>query len=391
MTKRMMPAIALAAALLLSGCLSVPPAYRAPGAGCVPKTATPAPARDAIYFVAVGDPDCAGDRLAALSVRRGSFHALGERPGEPVRYGFATPGAGNRPKAPLLALAGKDAWYDGLQPAQAPPQPVLLYVHGYNNSAVAALSAADQVAMAARFDGPVVAFIWPSQHAVGKYTWDEENARWAQAYFNRVLVDLAGRAPVVLVSHSMGNRLAIDGLRHLQATRPDLADRIRTVVLASPDIDREMFDRDLAPDIIRPGRRIALFASSHDLALRSSWAVHGNPRIGDLGCVFRLRRLRTTQSTRCYPGVPEPGDFTIIDGTDITARLGHGNHIETPEGRTALRQFLAEPPQLPPAKDGRIVLAPMTPPDCTSGRSRLRLAFTIARCGKKTGSGSTGR
>jgi len=395
MTKRILPLVAMVAALSLSGCLSVPPAYRVSGAGCTPKMEAPVPAREAIYFVALGDPDCAGDKLVALSARRGSFHNLHEQAIEPVRYGFATQGT---EKAPVLAFAAKDAWDDGLrQSLQAPPRRILLYVHGYNNGATAALSAADQIAAAARFDGPVVAFIWPSQHAVTKYTWDEENAHWAQAYFDDVLVDLVRQMPereVVLVSHSMGTRLAIDGLRHLQTTNPDLAGRIRTVVLASPDIDREVFDHDLARDVVRKGRRIALFASGHDLVLRSSWGVHGNPRIGDLGCVFRLRRLNTMPSDRCYPGAPtlpgmpaRPADFTVIDGTDITAGLGHRNHIETPEGRMALRQFLAEPPRLPPATDGRIVLAPMISPDCTSGRTRLALKFSIARCGRKTRGG----
>jgi hypothetical protein len=387
MTKRTMPVIALAATLSLSGCITVPPAYRTAAAGCVPKNETPAPAGDAIYFVAVGQPDCTDGKLVALSVRRGSFRGREDPWTDPVSYGFATArtGAADTSNRPAMALADRQAWHDGLQAGQTPPRRILLYVHGYNNSAAAALAAADQIAMAARFDGPVVAFIWPSQHAVAKYTWDEENARWAQGYFDKLLADLAAQAPeLVLVSHSMGNRLAIDGLRHLQATAPALADRITTVVLAAPDIDREVFDHDLAPDIVRPERRIALFASSRDLPLRSSWAVHGNPRIGDLGCVFRLRHLKTTASTRCYPGTPAlPGDFTVIDGTDITAGLGHGNHIETPEGRTALRQFLADPPQLPPATHGRIVLAPMTPLDCTNGRSRLKLKFTVARCGKK--------
>jgi esterase/lipase superfamily enzyme len=239
--------------------------------------------------------------------------------------------------------------------------------------------------MAAHFDGPVVAFLWPSQHSLTKYIWDEENARWTQAYFEAVLADLAKQAPeLVLVSHSMGNRIAIDGLIHLQATAPALAARIRTVVLAAPDIDRELFDRDLAPDIVRPGRHIALFASNHDFALRASWGVHGNPRVGDLGCTYRLRRTKTPDATRCYPQARGgSGELTVIDGTDIPGKLGHSNHIQTPEGRTALRQFLASSPDLPTPTKGIVMLQPTETPDCTSGPSRLKLAFIVLRCGEE--------
>jgi esterase/lipase superfamily enzyme len=156
------------------------------------------------------------------------------------------------------------------------------------------------------------------------------------------------------------------------------------VVLAAPDVDRELFDRDLAPEIVRPGRRIALFVSARDLALRTSWGVHGNPRAGDAGCTFRLRRTRTPDTARCYPAPRGgPGALTVIDGTDISGGLGHRNHIETPEGRDALRRFLAPPPDLPAGTKGVLVLHPAAAPDCTSGPSRLRLTFIVARCGKE--------
>jgi SAM-dependent methyltransferase len=267
---------------------------------------------------------------------------------------------------------------------------ILLYVHGYNNRVDEALSQADQIAMAARFDGPVVAFIWPSQHALAKYTWDAENAAWTQAYFDTVLADLAGQSSeLVLVAHSMGNRIAIDGLRHLQSISqkpgaPDLAARVKTLVLAAPDIDRELFDRDMAPDIVRQGRRIALFASGRDLALRSSWALHGNPRAGDVGCSFRLRR-RTgplVAAPRCYPDPRgAPGEMIVIDGSDLPGKpLGHSTHIDTPEGRAILRRLLTPGAAPLPAEKGVLTLKIDSPPDCASGPSRLGLEYVVARC-----------
>lgn len=390
MTKRFLALAAIIAALPLSACITIPPAYGPAAGACAAQTADPAAAKDPVYFVATGMPDCVADTPLSLSVLRGSFRPYGEAPPDPVRYGVATQGA---PTLPVLALSSATAWQDRLRrdlqaAGNGGKGRVLLYVHGYNTTPSHALSMADQVAMAARFEGPVVAFLWPSQHTLTKYGWDEENARWTQPSFDKALADLARIAPdVVLVSHSMGGRIAIDGLRHLQASAPDLAARVRTVVLAAPDMDRELFDRDVSPDIVRPGRRVALFASGHDLALRSSWAVHGNPRAGDVGCVFRLQRRRgpAIAQPRCYP-VPRgaAGELTVIDGTDIPGTpIGHSTYVATPEGRAALRKLLA-PGAVPlPADKGVMLLHLDSPPDCANGPSRLRMDYTVVRCTEK--------
>lgn len=395
MMKRLLALVTALAALPLAGCITVPPAYGPVAGDCAKQTADPATAQGPIYFVVTGMPDCLADQPLSMSVGRGTFRPYGAPAPVPIRYGFATPGT---PKLPTLKLSGDAAWHDRLRrDLQAPPRDkagrILLYVHGYNNSVAEALSQADQIAMAARFDGPVVAFIWPSQHALAKYTWDEENAAWTQAYFDSVLADLAAQSPeLVLVAHSMGNRIAIDGLRHLQSLSqkpgaPDLAARVKIVVLAAPDIDRELFDRDLAPDMVRPGRRIVLFASGRDLPLRSSWAVHGNPRVGDVGCTFRLRRRKgpLIAEPRCYPDPRGgPGALTVIDGSDIPGKpLGHSTHIETPEGRAVLRRLLAPGAAPLPAEKGVMTLRIDSPPDCASGPSRLGLEYVVARCAVK--------
>jgi hypothetical protein len=383
-------AATLLATLPLAGCLTVPPSYGPVAGACTAQTADPASAANPVYFVTTGRPDCLDGKPLALSIGRGSFGPYGAARPVALRYGVATAGTA---ALPVLSLADVGAWHARLSTdlrgdVRGKGGRILLYVHGYNNTPAEALSAADQIALAAHFDGPVIAFLWPSQHSLTKYTWDEENARWTQLYFDALLADLAGRASdVVLVAHSMGNRIAIDGLRRLQTEAPRLAAKVRTVVLAAPDVDRELFDRDLAPAIVGPGRRVALFASGHDLPLRTSWAVHGNPRAGDVGCTFRLRRTGPVDTTRCYPEQQgRPGEMIVIDGTDIAhGALGHGTHIETPEGRAALRRFVSPAAGAPGMSERVLVLRPDAVPDCASGASRLRLAFKVVGCpvGKK--------
>ena len=55
-------------------------------------------------------------------------------------------------------------------------------------------------------------------------------------------------------------------------------------MLAAPDIDADVFRRDLAPSILGKGPRVTLYASSRDKALMASRDVHGGyRRLGESG------------------------------------------------------------------------------------------------------------
>ena len=292
MSKPPLALATIAAGLSLSSCLSTPPDYSVLAAGCPAMTRqVTITAERPLYVVATSLPDCRGTS-PILTVGRGTpvpFGAPTPYDG-PVRYGIATPPPSGG-KLPAFGLTGEPAWRQKLRAdiAASKDKRVLLYVHGFNNSPTEALSRADAIGVATGFRGPVIAFLWPSQREIAKYTWDEENNRWTQPYLDQLLLALTSEADdVVLVAHSMGNRIAIDALRDLQRSHPGLSTHIRTIILASPDIDREMFDRDLAPAIVSPGRHITVYASLFDRALNLSWPVHGNARAGDANCVYHL-------------------------------------------------------------------------------------------------------
>lgn len=366
---------ALGAATLLAGCVQTPPlGYDVLAARCPALTAAgPVEASRPIYFVGSNLPDCRGP-VPLLTVGRGTPMPYGSPTpyGGPVRYGVATAPTAPKQKQPDLALVAADAWHARLaKDLAASGGRLLFFVHGYNNSPFAALERADLIAAAAHFDGPVVAFVWPSQASLTKYTWDEENARWTQPYADALLADLAGSArDVLLVSHSMGNRIAIDALRALERSSPEVARRIHTMVLADPDIDREMFDRDIAGSLVAPGRSITLYASDHDLPLRSSGVVHGAFRVGDLRCGTKVK------GARCY-AAPVKG-MDIVDLSDVSATLlGHADFVEGPAGNADLCRVLngkAPRARDPVAKGDAYLLtaAAATREDCPEGKKRLR-------------------
>ncbi|MDD5723734.1 MAG: alpha/beta fold hydrolase [Syntrophales bacterium] len=191
-----------------------------------------------------------------------------------------------------------------------------LFIHGYNVAFKDAARRTAQISYDLSFDGAPVFYSWPSQGTTPGYTVDEQNIEWAQANLKGFLEDFFNRSEaqnVYLIAHSMGNRALTRAVASLLTEKPSLRQRLKEIILTAPDIDAEVFKRDIAPALTRSGRPITLYASSEDLALIASKKVHGSPRAGD-----------SREGLVVMPGI-ETIDAT---GTD-TSLLGHSYFAET--------------------------------------------------------------
>lgn len=162
-----------------------------------------------------------------------------------------------------------------------------IFIHGYNVTFSDAIRRTGQIAYDLGFDGAAVAYSWPSQGRVASYPADEQNIEWTQSHFERFLVEYArgsGSDDIYLIGHSMGNRALTRALASLASQRHEVLERFEEIVLTAPDIDADVFQRDLAPAMARSGRPITLYASTADKALIASKRFHGgHPRAGDSG------------------------------------------------------------------------------------------------------------
>lgn len=159
-----------------------------------------------------------------------------------------------------------------------------IFVHGYNVSFDDAARRTAQLSYDLGFDGAPIFYSWPSQASLKRYTVDEANIEWSTANIRRFIAEAADRSGarnIYLVGHSMGSRGLTRAVATLMLERPDLAGRFREIILAAPDIDAGVFRDELAPALAKAGRRVTLYASSKDLALKASKEVHGYPRAGD--------------------------------------------------------------------------------------------------------------
>ena len=162
-----------------------------------------------------------------------------------------------------------------------------LFVHGYNVTFADAARRTAQITFDLRFSGEPVFYSWPSQGTTTGYTVDEANIEWAKHNMKNFLKDYLTRTKaddIYLVAHSMGNRGLTKALIELMNENPELKDKITEIILAAPDIDADVFKRDIAPKMVNKiGKPITLYVSADDLALIASRKVHGNKRAGDAG------------------------------------------------------------------------------------------------------------
>ena len=210
------------------------------------------------------------------------------------------------------AVASKDQFFAdvAMRVRQSKTSNAFLFVHGYNVTFEDAARRTAQIAYDLEFDGAPTFYSWPSRGSTAAYTIDEQNIEWAQANLRSFLEDFFTRSDaenVYLIAHSMGNRALTRAVASLLTDKPALQSRLKEVILTAPDIDADVFKRDIAPALAAAGRPVTLYASSKDLALVASKKVHGYARAGDSG-----------QGIIVAPGI-ETVDATQVD----TSLLGH--------------------------------------------------------------------
>lgn len=159
-----------------------------------------------------------------------------------------------------------------------------VFVHGFNVSYSDAARRTAQLAYDLKFDGAPVFYSWPSEASVAGYFNDEKKIADSVPLIEHFLTDMADRSGaqnLYVVGHSMGTRGVTQALADLVQHRPDLRGRFKGIILAAPDIDAEQFKTKIAPAMRMASKRITLYTSSEDLALKASKQVNGAPRAGD--------------------------------------------------------------------------------------------------------------
>jgi esterase/lipase superfamily enzyme len=197
---------------------------------------------------------------------------------------------------------------------------LLVFVHGYNTSTSDAILRLGQFVEDTGFQGVPILFTWASGAKAPLYVYDLNSALVARARLKDVtrLVTQTRHEGVDIFAHSMGSFLTMEGFvdAQLSGTLGSRA-RIETIMLASPDIDIDLFRTQIAQLPRSFVERIYVLISQDDYALRMSRRIAGGvPRVGaadaaeleDLGLtVIDLSEIEDTSagSHSKFAGSPE--------------------------------------------------------------------------------------
>jgi esterase/lipase superfamily enzyme len=166
---------------------------------------------------------------------------------------------------------------------KTPRRQVLVFVHGFNTRFEEAVYRFAQIVHDSRADVTPVLFTWPSRGRLLQYGYDHESASYSRDALELVLQALQRDRDVgeiSILAHSMGNWVTLEALRQMAIRNGQIGSKIQNVMLASPDVDFDVFRRQIAEiGGVRPSI-FTLFASRDDDALAASRRFWGNTRLG---------------------------------------------------------------------------------------------------------------
>ena len=173
----------------------------------------------------------------------------------------------------------------------------LVFVHGFNNGFDDGVYRLTQIAHDTNYPGTPVLFSWASSAKTTGYIYDKDSSTAARDDLEATLRMLAKtRAKSIdIIAHSMGTWLTMEALRQLAITGDrDLNGKLGYVILASPDIDVDVFKKQMIR-YGKPDKPFAILLSGDDRALKLSSFISGDkPRVGDYGNAADLANYGVT-------------------------------------------------------------------------------------------------
>jgi len=201
----------------------------------------------------------------------------------------------------------------------------LVFIHGFNNKYEDSVFRLAQIVHDSGMQATPMLFTWPSRAQLTGYEYDKESTNYSRTALEqslRVLAEDKSIKDITILAHSMGTWLAMESLRQMGIRDGHVSSKIRDVILASPDIDVEVFAKQFV-EMGAPRPKFTIFVSQDDRALAlSSFITGGIQRVGAINPAEEPYRSRL-----------ERAGITAIDLTKVKSgdRLNHGKFAESPE------------------------------------------------------------
>lgn len=176
------------------------------------------------------------------------------------------------------------AFFDGLRDriAKLPmdQRSCFVFIHGFNVTFENAAKRTAQIHYDLEFSGIPIFFSWPSRASWHHYFSDRNEIDVSRFVIKQFLLDVSQRVSadrIHVIAHSMGADATCRAIAEL-GDRGKIFDQI---ILAAPDIDRDVFRLQVVPRMTAAANRTTLYCSKNDMALLASNTFNDGPRAGD--------------------------------------------------------------------------------------------------------------
>ena len=238
--------------------------------------------------------------------------AKGRAPSDPARDFTAT-------RATLYGGATEFEKAVNAHIASSGDRRVLVFVHGFNNGFDDGVYRITQIVHDTKYPGTPVLFSWASAGKTTGYIYDKESANAARDDLEAMLRMLARTkaTSIDIIAHSMGTWVTMEALRQLAIeNNRDLGGKLGYAILASPDIDVDVFKKQMIR-YGKPDKPFTVLLSGDDRALQLSSFISGSkPRVGDYGNAADLAKYGVVVA-----------DLTKTTSAD---RLNHAKFADNP-------------------------------------------------------------
>nr|WP_275065407.1 alpha/beta hydrolase [Bartonella sp. AU15XJBT] len=170
---------------------------------------------------------------------------------------------------------------------------IFLFIHGYNNNFADGTFRTAQFTHDYSLNVVAMHYSWPSAGSVPLYIYDRDSANFARDGLIELLtlISETNADQISVIAHSMGNFVIMEAFRTLalQGKYKPIR-RITSLLMAAPDIDIDVFERQLN-DIKKLPQPTAILVSRADKALAVSGRLTGgHHRVGDGSDIEMLRK-----------------------------------------------------------------------------------------------------
>ena len=237
-----------------------------------------------------------------------------------------------------------------LRARSASQRELLLFVHGYNMTTSDAILQVGQFVEDSGFNGVPVLFTWASAGRLSRYVYDLNSALVARP----LLIDASEilsqsiATEYHVFAHSMGGFLTMEAIVDVaQKGQFNRTGRLQNVVLASPDIDIDLF-RSQMKEIGTDFDRFFVLLSKDDSALLASRRIAGGvPRVGAADAE-ELSKLGVTAIDLSKVDDSRTGSHSKFSGSpEVVQLIGQGLNNAPAYGsrrQTVLEQVIGDLP-----------------------------------------------